>query len=303
MAEIVHLAYHYLTLPSEEPAGPQCSLSRFQEQLDALKDGGYAVLSCGEIVYRLKTRLSFPEKCVTLSFDDNLRDGYTKAYPLLRRYGFPGTFFVITTTLDGRIPPVIKIQMLAGELGGLELQRVLAEKFRGSAYESLMDPKQYDMAGKKMGEPNPDNRRPFWVFCHILPLSLQVDLAEEMFDEVFGVSTESVWHKKMFIQPNELREMSQNGMEVSSHTENHPLLSTCGIGDAEKEAIQSRIRLHELFGEQPTIEIFGWPFGGVFKPSVVKTVAKYYDGAFNYLNGDHNDLYNLPRLNGVDAEL
>lgn len=302
MGQILHLAYHYLTLPGEEPAGPRCELVKFQNQLQSLKDNGFEVLSCHDFLVKLHLDLPLPEKCATLSFDDNLRDGYTRAYPLLQKYGFPGTFFVMTTTLNGRIPPVIKIQMLAGKIGGKELQRVLKSKLVGSAYESLMDPEQYNMVGKKMGEPNPDNRRVYWVFCHILPMSLQVDLANEMFDEAFGVGVEKELHQKMFIQPDELVKMSRNNMDIASHTVNHPLLSTCGVSDVGQEVIQSLKALRELRGLR-VCEIFGWPFGGVFKPNIVKVVVDHFYGAFNYLNGDNNDPYNIPRVDGATVSL
>jgi peptidoglycan/xylan/chitin deacetylase (PgdA/CDA1 family) len=37
-----------------------------------------------------------PEKPIILTFDDGYTDAYNNAFPILRKYGFTGTFFIIT---------------------------------------------------------------------------------------------------------------------------------------------------------------------------------------------------------------
>lgn len=39
---------------------------------------------------------ALPPRAVALTFDDGYRDNYTNVFPVLRRYGFTATFFVIT---------------------------------------------------------------------------------------------------------------------------------------------------------------------------------------------------------------
>jgi len=43
-----------------------------------------------------------PLNPVVLTFDDGYLDNYTHAYPILERYGFSGTFFIITGLVDKR---------------------------------------------------------------------------------------------------------------------------------------------------------------------------------------------------------
>lgn len=305
MQEIWHLSYHYISLPGETPGGPFCSLERFKQQLDFLKKEKYTVLSLLDWADCMRHGSVLPENVATLSFDDNLRDGYARAFPLLKQYGFSATFFAITSTFFGKIPPVIKIQMLAAKMGGAELESALAKRLEGSAYATLLDNKLYDTSKFKLGEPYADRRRVYWVFCHILPLSLQVDLADELFKEIFGSGKEGEYNKQMFIQPTEMQEMLGNDMEIGSHTVNHPLLSTCGLSDVEAELAESQRQIVELFGKRPNV--FGWPFGGFFSIKLKSLVTKHYSCAYNYINDSKPiatcDAYDIARLNEANAEI
>jgi peptidoglycan/xylan/chitin deacetylase (PgdA/CDA1 family) len=41
-----------------------------------------------------------PEKPIVLTFDDGYKDAFTVAFPLLKKYGFTGTFFIFTEPIN-----------------------------------------------------------------------------------------------------------------------------------------------------------------------------------------------------------
>jgi len=45
-----------------------------------------------------------PEKPLIITFDDGYADNYYNAFPLLKKYGFKATFFIITDFIDQRRP-------------------------------------------------------------------------------------------------------------------------------------------------------------------------------------------------------
>lgn len=71
------------------------SSHRFFEQMSALQDRGYAVLTVADYVDRQLSGAALPERFVVLTFDDGLRDFLTGAFPVLERFGFPATLFVV----------------------------------------------------------------------------------------------------------------------------------------------------------------------------------------------------------------
>ncbi|MCX6809720.1 MAG: polysaccharide deacetylase family protein [Candidatus Berkelbacteria bacterium] len=66
----------------------------FDSEMKKLKDGGYNVMTLNELYNKISTGV--PDKAVVLTFDDGYDDNSTVAEPILQKYGFHGTFFIIT---------------------------------------------------------------------------------------------------------------------------------------------------------------------------------------------------------------
>jgi len=92
--EVPILMYHYIRdyTNSADPLGIQLSVSplTFQAQLSSLQASGYQSVSLTDFAAG-----NLPDKPIILTFDDGYLDHYTTVYPLLRQYGFTGTFFVV----------------------------------------------------------------------------------------------------------------------------------------------------------------------------------------------------------------
>ena len=104
--EIPILMYHYIDAP-----GPDADIYRkdlsvlpqaFEEQMVYLREAGYHSISLRDLVLHLQAGVELPPNPVVLTFDDGYLDNYTQAYPILERYGFSGTFFIITGLVDKR---------------------------------------------------------------------------------------------------------------------------------------------------------------------------------------------------------
>jgi peptidoglycan/xylan/chitin deacetylase (PgdA/CDA1 family) len=61
-----------------------------------LAENGYTAITLQELLYHLTLGWPLPEKPIILTFDDGYTDAYNNAFPILRKYGFTGTFFIIT---------------------------------------------------------------------------------------------------------------------------------------------------------------------------------------------------------------
>jgi peptidoglycan/xylan/chitin deacetylase (PgdA/CDA1 family) len=96
--------YHYISVPPARADKYRLDLSvaprHFEAQLAWLRGEGYQTISLSQLVYHLSLGWPLPKKPIILTFDDGYRDAYTNAFPLLRRYGFLGTFFLVTKPID-----------------------------------------------------------------------------------------------------------------------------------------------------------------------------------------------------------
>jgi peptidoglycan/xylan/chitin deacetylase (PgdA/CDA1 family) len=73
----------------------------FDAQVRLLKSAGYRPLRLDAVRAALDGRVP-PPRGVVLTFDDGYEDNYTVAFPILKKYGWTGTFFVVTSTIGTR---------------------------------------------------------------------------------------------------------------------------------------------------------------------------------------------------------
>jgi peptidoglycan/xylan/chitin deacetylase (PgdA/CDA1 family) len=108
--------YHYISEPPPDADIYRRDLSvspdNFEAQLAWLKDEGYQSITLTDLVYHLRLGWPLPDKPVILTFDDGYRDNYTNAFPLLKKYGFVSTFFLVTAPIDNGDPAYLSWNMV-----------------------------------------------------------------------------------------------------------------------------------------------------------------------------------------------
>jgi peptidoglycan/xylan/chitin deacetylase (PgdA/CDA1 family) len=103
-AHVPILMYHYISDPPPGADAYRLDLSvspaKFEEQLRYLRREGYESITLNDLALYLTVGQPLPPKPIILTFDDGYKDAYTHAFPLLQRYGFTGTFFLISGPID-----------------------------------------------------------------------------------------------------------------------------------------------------------------------------------------------------------
>ncbi|MBV8404718.1 MAG: polysaccharide deacetylase family protein [Gammaproteobacteria bacterium] len=99
MSALPILCYHNVAPPPAEARFRLLYVSpeRFERQLWALRRLGLRGISMSEGLARLRNGTA--RGCVVLTFDDGYTDATTTAAPLMQRYGFTGTCYVVTGAL------------------------------------------------------------------------------------------------------------------------------------------------------------------------------------------------------------
>jgi len=81
------------------------STANFEHQLRWLRNHGYRSITCDEFAGHLGGR-PVPPRSVLITFDDGYLDNWVYAYPLMKRYGFNGVIFLVTSWIgDGAVRP------------------------------------------------------------------------------------------------------------------------------------------------------------------------------------------------------
>lgn len=91
------LLYHQIAqVPKQyDPLGLAVPPRLFEQQMAYLYRAGYRCLGLGEAVKYLRERKRQPRKSFVLTFDDGYQDLYYNVWPILDRFGFTATIFLV----------------------------------------------------------------------------------------------------------------------------------------------------------------------------------------------------------------
>lgn len=96
------LMYHKVS-PNFFKSNLRVNPEEFEKQIKYLKEQGFSSLSFEDFILWRKEEGPLPKKPVIITFDDGYEDNYLYAYPVLKKYGFSATIFLIVGKLDKEI--------------------------------------------------------------------------------------------------------------------------------------------------------------------------------------------------------
>ncbi|CAK8725058.1 hypothetical protein GMJAKD_15495 [Candidatus Electrothrix aarhusensis] len=277
-------------IPGESDSFMAMSAGRFEKQLQVLKKGPWQIVTLGDYLQLRQQQQKIPPYLIVLTIDDGYLDFYKIAFPLLKKYNLPATFFVTTEFVNGnfwlwhdRIHYVLghaKTKEFSFVLDGQEQSFNIRESTdRFNTWKTFSD---YCIQAR-------DDVK-FETLAK-LEKTLDVILPKSPPDEYAAVSWE------------QLREMAANNIEIGSHTCNHPILSKINMSKLEEEIALSK----KIITEKLNIPVYSfcYPNGqdNDINDHVVESVeqAKYL-GAVQGSNRDFSHLFRLPRM-GIGNDL
>ncbi len=98
------LLYHHIASEEEikkqawEKNGSVISLEKFNEQINFLKENDYYIASLEELDLFIDGKKKLPKKTLVITFDDGYLSNVEYAYPLMKKYGFRASVFMVGAT-------------------------------------------------------------------------------------------------------------------------------------------------------------------------------------------------------------
>jgi len=223
---------------------------------------------------------SSKKRFASISFDDGYKDNILYAAPILRRYGMPASFYVITDCIDKNLPTWTF-------LTDYFVQNTIKEKL-----EFHVDFVPEDIKVINTKDPN---KKKLKNFMKRIPNWQRVVLLDELFLQCKDVDLP----KQEMMSWNDIRELQHNGFIIGSHSHTHPMLAVLeNENDIEEELFVSREKLKKEVGIIP--ESISYPIGSYderVKRIASKTGYKYglaVDQLF--WEAPFHDLYQIPRV-------
>jgi len=290
--------YHYIEEPREDRRGIYpCAPAEFERQLDFVsrrfRFGGV------EDVFAA-ARSDGRTPVAALTFDDCLRSQFENAVPILIRRGIPATFFPITSTFAGLLPPAHKIHFLRSSFSGEELVKLfntfLATLDGARDVSTWRIPLDRRLPGQE--RPHKAEDVPTANFKEML-LAVPEEVKEIFFRSVFaklGVNEEQV-RREFFMSPLEVCELSRRGFTIGNHSHTHLSYRNDDQMFLSQDLAMAGRLLEELVGVRPNV--FSYPHGRYNHAMVASLKAQGFRYAVTIENravGPTDAPFAIPRL-------
>jgi len=250
----------------------------------------FRVITLGEYVRGVREKTQIPRPTAILTVDDGYRDFYEIAYPILRKHRVPATFFITVNFIEKKIwlwPDILRFALENTR------EKIIFFRFESTSFEVRTgDPQRIRREWGPLSDfciRLDDEKK--WVFIYRLLAAARVDLPREAISKYAPVTWEQI------------NEMNGQGIEIGSHTLNHPILSRVRDERLLREEIEgSRKAIEERIGER--VKTFCYPNGtpGDIDERAMREVKKAgYHGAVVTTGGFFDDNYRLPRI-GVSSD-
>jgi peptidoglycan/xylan/chitin deacetylase (PgdA/CDA1 family) len=236
------LCYHGIALADEHDwcPGLYVQASHLEQRLEVLRRLDCNVLPLGEALARLY-RGELPPRAVALTFDDGYFDFKARAWPLLRRFGYPATVYVTTGRVERNLPNVNLLMSYA-------LWKSEQQTFDGRDVPGL---------GQQYALGSMEERQQ--LVQRVVDSLLRGDSGEQRRDDVAelvtrraGLDYAALRQSRLLtlLRPEELRELAAEGVDFQLHTHMHRTPED--PREFVRDVLVNRERLHAMTGTWPS---------------------------------------------------
>ncbi len=248
------IMYHYVR-PLDQKNGNLRYLTtdQFRKQLDFFEKN-YGLMTPQEFKFNFENKINSQK--VILTFDDGLLDHYEYVYPILKKRGIKGYFFIPTSILNNNFLNVHKVHYLLMNFNSkeiyLNLNKLLIKKkirFKNSvnslAY-NFSSHEKYELEIKKT-----------------LNYELKFETSEEIINELYKYfKIKEDRQKELYVNYNQIESMFNDGHIIGSHTIDHKILSSLNKKDQIREIKNSFKDINRFIRDG--YKYFSYPYGYKF---------------------------------------
>jgi peptidoglycan/xylan/chitin deacetylase (PgdA/CDA1 family) len=296
--------YHYVrdSAATPFPAIRALPPAMFEQQLDWLQCG-YRLITPGELEAAVAGHGTLPENAALLTFDDGLIDHYRTVFPILRRRGLAGLFFVAqdACAVAPRVLGVHKTHFLLASLGSEAFGR------------AVLDACEPALAGSDRARRRHIFGADRWEYADeraikdLLNYELSFEEAGRVLGSLFerSLGGETEFARDLYLDAAMIGEMAQAGMAFGYHTRSHRMLSRLTAAEQELELRDGVRWIRDLTGQASVS--FCYPWGGprTYTSDTVRILREAgYSVAYNTvrrrLDVTRDTPFELPRVDTRD---
>ena len=261
----------------------QVNMPEFEQHMGYLKKN-FNVIGLRELVERLKNKHGFERGTVVITFDDGYLNNYEHAYPILKKLVLPATIFV-TTGLIGT-------KKLAWWDGIMCAIKKSGEDYYCFRFKNRII--HLDLSTEK------SKIESVAVLHKVLSkygFKEREEAMKKIYSELYDCTKEKDIGAYKFMSWKEARELSDNGIEIGSHTVTHPFLTNISANEMVRELKGSKKEIEKKIEKK--VFSFCYPSGDFGEQAKLYVQGIGYGCACSIVRGNVNrysDIYSLERI-------
>lgn len=259
--------------------------SIFEKIILYLKRKNYVFITMSDWLKIIERDKKIKHSYVIITFDDGLKSVVENAYPIMKKLGAKGCFYIISDILGKN--QFVWTDHLEVFLGTHKTS-YFEFKFEGEINKYLLN-SENDI---QKAYSNIKNQ------LRVLPNKNRLQLLKQFELPMDNINFEKDLRDYLVIEQNDLRVLNKNYLEVGGHTKTHPLLKYIEDDEYYDELFMSKKKLGEIIGYD--IHHLCYP-GGSYNEKIIQLTKNYgyktgvlIEQGFNTLK---TDIYRLKRIN------
>jgi peptidoglycan/xylan/chitin deacetylase (PgdA/CDA1 family) len=247
------------------------SKKTFVKQMKWLK-ANFDLFSEADLLEHLAGNKPLKRRTVMITFDDGYIDNYTIAFPILKEMGIPATYFIPYSQIDRSSLAWWDLLAYFAKHATAKTVTIKGQTFDLTTEEGINNAVIY-LCWEYKTLPNAQAKEFLKRMHHEMGL-------EKSLQEITELSHEE------FMTWEQVKEVSDNGVTIGSHTMSHQILSNQTPEDQYSELADSKRLLEEKLGQK--IQTLAYPVGKAYhftEETKALTDKAGYKAAFSFITG------------------
>ncbi|MET1256758.1 polysaccharide deacetylase family protein [Aliikangiella maris] len=252
----------------------------FDMQLRYLKKH-FTVLPVSEVMRKITQHEPLPPNVVSITFDDGYKDNLLNAAPILQQHQVNASVYIATNILYGEV------------FWWDRVIQIFAES-QCADFEIEIESTTYHVRRDRSGVE--------WLLAYLWQLNSEIK--EQIINQLLAGKNIVKDLSLLYLNEQELQQITQYNFEVGAHTCSHPNLSLMKQSDIESELIGSKQTLERIL--QTEINGFAYP-GGYIGDQTIDVIKKlnfeYALTTITGVNSFEQNPYLIKRMGMPDSSL
>lgn len=215
--------------------------SQFINQLEYF-DRHYQFVKIQDCINAIYDKKKLPSNAILLTFDDGYIDHFETVFPILKKRGIQGCFFPpAEPIIEQKVLDVNKIHfILASSMDPSKLIVDINKSLDEFRSEYLLNSNNFYYS--KLAKPSRFDTEEVIFIKRLLQLELKEELRSLIVDQLFNkyvTKDEASFSNELYMNLEQIKILSENGMYVGSHGFSHRWLNNLSIKEQEIEIDRS----------------------------------------------------------------